>query len=95
MKKLRKSIELELARKAFDWLNIDMANMIRPMEEMKGLIGSGQFLLPGAVAYFSQYYSEILFYSSSMENLHTNFEKQKQKAIALIQLINDCYDLKN
>ncbi len=91
----KKVLNLELARKAFDWLNTDMANMIRPMEEMKSLIGSGQFLLPGAVAYLSQYYSEILFYSSSMENLRTNFEKQKQKAIALIQLINDCYDLKN
>ena len=90
----KKVLNWELARKAYEWLNSDITNMIRPMEEMKKLIDNGQYLLPGAVAYFSQYYSEILFYISSMENLHTNFEKQKQKAIALIQLIHDRLILK-
>ena len=91
----KKVLNWELARKAYEWLNSDITNMIQPMDEMKKLIGNGQYLLPGAIAYLPQYYSEILFYISSMENLHTNFEKQKQKAIALIQLIHDGYHLKN
>ena len=89
----KKIINWSLAKEAYKWMNNNMTNMLQPMEEMEKLIVEGQYILPSGSEYFHQYYSEILFYISSMENLHTNFEKQKQKAISLMKLIHDNYNL--
>ena len=89
----KKIINWSLAKEAYNWMNSDMTNMLQPMEEMEKLIAEGQYILPGASKYLHQYYSEILFYISAMENLHSNFEKQKQKAISLMKLIHDNYNL--
>ena len=91
----KKIINWSLAKKAYDWLNKDMTNMLRPMEEIEKLVIAGNYILPNASGYLPQYYSELLFYSSAMENLHTYFERQKQKAISLIQLIQENYKFKN
>jgi hypothetical protein len=91
----KKIINWPLAKKAYAWMNKDLTNMLRPMEEIEKLILTGNYLLSNATGNFPQYYSELLFYTSAMENLHTYFEKQKQKAIALTQLIREKYKLKN
>ena len=90
----KKIFNWELARMAYDWLNKDLANMIRPMEEMEKFVPTGDYILPNAFGYFSQYYSEILFYFSAIRNLHVYFERQKQKAISLTQLIREKYKFK-
>jgi hypothetical protein len=90
----KKIINWSLAKKAYDWLNKDMKNMLHPMEEIENLVPAGNYILSNASGYLPQYYGEILFYSSAMENLHTYFEKQKQKAISLSQLIREKYKFK-
>jgi hypothetical protein len=90
----KKIFNWSLAKNAYDWLNEDLTNMLRPMDEIEKLVLSGDYILPNASGYFPQYYSEILFYSSTMKNLHAYFERQKQKAISLIQLIHENYKLK-
>ena len=87
-------INWSLAKKIYVWLNKDMMNMLQPMEEMEKLVIEGNYILPDAYKYLSRYYSEMLFYASAMENLDTYFEKQKQKAVSLIQLIRDNYKFK-
>jgi hypothetical protein len=91
----KKIINWSLAKQAYAWLNKDIMNMLRPMEEMEKLVPAGNYILPEASRYLPQYYTELLFYSSTMLNLHTYFEKQKQKAISLSQLIRESYKLKN
>ena len=90
----KKIFNWSLAKNAYDWLNKDLTNMLRPMDEMQKLVPAGDYIIPNVSGYFSQYYAEILFYSSTMKNLHTYFERQKQKAISLIQLIRESYNLK-
>jgi hypothetical protein len=87
-------INWSFAKKAYTWLNNDMTNMLRPMEEMENHIIDGNYILPNASGHLSRYYSELLFYSSAMENLNNYFERQKQKAISLSQLIRENYKLK-
>jgi len=72
-----------------------MMNMLRPIEEMEKFVTKGSYILPNASGYLNRYYSEILFYSSAMENLDTYFERQKQKAISLSKLIRENYKIKN
>jgi hypothetical protein len=91
----KKIFNWALAKNAYEWLNKDLTNMLKPIEEMEKLVPSGDYILPNTFVYFSQYYSEILFYSSTMKNLHTYFERQKQKAIFLIQLIRNNYKINN
>lgn len=91
----KKIINWSLAKQAYAWLNKDIMNMLRPMDEMERLVPAGNYILPGASGYLPQYFSELLFYSSTMVNLHTYFEKQKQKAISLSQLIRKTYKLKD
>ncbi|HET9432275.1 MAG TPA: hypothetical protein VFO37_00900, partial [Chitinophagaceae bacterium] len=87
-------INWSFAKKAYTWLNKDMTNMFRPMEEMATFIIDGNYILPNASRYLNRYYSELLFYSSAMENLNSYFERQKQKAITLSQLVRENYKFK-
>jgi hypothetical protein len=87
-------INWSFAKKAYTWLNKDMTNMLRPMEEMENFVKDGNYILPNASGHLTRYYSELLFYSSAMENLNTYFERQKQKAISLSQLVREDYKFK-
>ena len=87
-------INWSFAKKAYSWLNKDMTNMLRPMKEMESFVADGNYILPDAPGHLSRYYSELLFYSSAMENLDTYFERQKQKAISLSQLVRENYKFK-
>ena len=87
----KKIFNWSLAKNAYDWLNEELTNMLQPMEKIDKLVLTGEYILPNTSTYFPQYYTEILFYSSTMKNLHAYLERQKQKAILLIQLIRKNY----
>jgi hypothetical protein len=79
------------AKDCYVWLDSDKMNMLRPMKEMEKLIIGERYMLSKASGQLSRYYSELLFYTSAMKNLNTNFRNQKQKAETLIGLIKKNY----
>ena len=83
------------AKGCYVWLDNDKMNMLRPMQEMEKLVIGENYILSGAHLQLSRYYSELLFYTSAMKNLNTNFRNQKKKAITFIKLIKENYKLKN
>ncbi|MGQ0739828.1 MAG: hypothetical protein ACT4OJ_12285 [Bacteroidota bacterium] len=87
-------INWSTAKGCYVWLDSNKLNMLRPMEEMEKLVTGENYILSKTPAQLSRYYSELLFYTSAMKNLNTNFRNQKQKAVTLIKLIRENYKIK-
>ncbi len=86
-------INMVPAKNVYTWFEIDIMNMLRPMQEIKEHLLPGNYFLPGAERHLSRYYSDILFFSTSLKNFSSFLRTQKAKTVVLDQLIRDNYKL--
>ena len=88
-------LNMSLAKNVYDWFKTDKMNMLRQMNELEPMVIEGDYILPKANEKLHRYYSDLLYYSQTMDNMNTIYAAQKQKTISLIHLIRDNYKIKN
>ena len=78
-----------LAKRSFEFLEEDYMNMLQPLARFEPLVPDGDYFVDDDPKLLAQYYGDILFYRTALNNTVWFLGEQKRMAIALGQLIED------
>lgn len=84
---------LSLGKKAYELIEHDNMNMLLPVSVFEELISEGDYLLKNDRALIGRYYNDLLFYRTTLSNLNTAINEQKEMALTLRALIGDHYNI--
>jgi hypothetical protein len=85
--------DLSLGKKAFEFIEQDVRNMLLPAEQFQDLIEEGVYLVDSAPETLTAYYADVLYYRTTINNTNAAYAAQKDLAGSLSQLIRDNHDI--
>ena len=85
----KRLLNYTLAKKSFEFLEENYLNMLQPLDRFEALVPNGDYVLDDDPGLRAQYYGDILFYRTALNNTVWFLGEQKRMAIALSQLIRD------
>ena len=86
-------LNLSYAKKALELIENDLNHMFEPIETFDSIIDQGNYFLQDDQVTIGNYYNNILFYRTTLNNLNVYIKLQKEQAQSLIDLIKDNYTL--
>jgi hypothetical protein len=86
-------LNLSLGKLAYELIEQDFMNMLLPIERFEGLVDQGQYLIDTHPNSLNEYYGDVLFYRTTMNNMNLTFGHQKEIAQELIALIRTRYGI--
>jgi len=89
----KKLLDLSLAKKAYELIEADYLNMLLPLDRFEDYVLHGDYFSDDDARLLQQYYGDVLFYRTSLNNLNAFYLRQKDMAEDLIALIRERYAL--
>ena len=86
-------MNLSLARGAYIFIEEDFLNILRPVEEYEPLVEHGEYLRRLDSDSLQDYYGDVLFYRTSINNLIGCYKAVMDNAQDLSELLRSRYDL--
>ena len=85
----KRLLNYTLAKQAFEYLEEDYRNMLKPLAPFEALVPEGDYIVDDDPRLMAQYYGDILFYRTALNNTVWFLGEQKRMAIALARRIED------
>jgi hypothetical protein len=85
--------DLSLGKKAFEFIEQDVSNMLLSAEQFQGLIEAGDYLVDSKPETLTAYYADVLYYRTTINNTNAAYATQKELAGSLRRLIRDNYNI--
>jgi hypothetical protein len=89
----KKLFNLSLSKRAYEFIEEDLKNMLAPVEKFDLLTEKGAYYLEFDKVRISQFYNDLLFYRSAINMYNALLENQKHMAESLHDLIENEYNL--
>jgi hypothetical protein len=89
----KKLLDLSLAKKAYELIEADYLNMLLPLDQFEEYVAHGEYFIDDDTRLLQEYYGDVLFYRTSLNNLNAFYLRLKGMAEDLIALIRDRYAL--
>ena len=87
----KRLFDLSLASEAYRFIEEDFMNFLLPIEEFDPLVEQGQYLRRSDSESLLDYYNDLLFYRTSINNLVGCHSGARTKAKELVELIRERY----
>ena len=91
----KRLLNYTLAKKSFEYLEENYLNMLQPLDRFEALVPDGNYVLDDDPRLKAQYYGDILFYRTALNNTVWFLGEQKRMALALSQLIRKTTGIEN
>jgi hypothetical protein len=85
----KRLLNYTLAKQAFEYLEEDYRNMLKPLAPFEALVPEGDYIVDDDPRLMAQYYGDILFYRTALNNTVWFLGEQKRMALALARRIED------
>jgi hypothetical protein len=82
-----------LSREAFDFIEVDFLNMLKPLETFDALVPDGEYIISDDPRLWTTYYGDALYYKTALNTTNLLLIRQLDLAEALTELISDRYGI--
>lgn len=86
-------LNYRLAKKSFEYIEGDYLRILEPLTKFEPLVPEGEYFLSNDPVLVEHYYSDMLFYMTTLNNTVEFLTKQKEVAEDLIRLIRSEYGI--
>jgi hypothetical protein len=83
-----------LSKKSFEFIEENFLNILESLETYEPLVPHGQYLNNDDPSLWAQYYGDVLFYRTALNNTSAFLSEQKRLAGSLAELIRKKYRMK-
>lgn len=86
-------LNLQLAKRAYEYIEEDFMRMLLPVSQFEDMVEEGDYFSDTSAKGLRDYYGDVLFYRTALNNTVFLSLEQKNRAIALRDMINQYYGI--
>lgn len=90
----KKIFNLSLAKKAYEFIESDYTNILKPLDPFDPLAREGDYVIDDDPKLLTKYYGDVLFYRTALNNNVYFLEEQKKLGDELARLIEENYGIR-